>query len=90
MSMLQIRNLPEELHAALAERARREGVTMSEYVTRLLQRDLSRPTMSEWLAECAATDSPPRPIDVMHALDQARIDYDPDDRHSNESIVSRR
>ena len=42
MSNLQIRNLPDDLHAQLSERAGRLGVSMSEYVTRLLRDDLSR------------------------------------------------
>lgn len=78
--MLQVKNLPDDLHAALADRARHEGVTMSEYVTRLLRRDLSRPNMAEWLAEQHREDGPPRSIDVVHALDLARVEYDPDER----------
>ena len=39
--MLQVRNLPDELHAALQERARSEGMTMSDYVTKVLRRDLA-------------------------------------------------
>lgn len=32
----QVKNLPDDLHAALAARAKSEGVTMSDYVTRIL------------------------------------------------------
>jgi antitoxin FitA len=81
MGMLQVKNLPEDLHAALADRARREGVSMSEYVTRLLRRDLSRPTMTEWLAEQRDASPTTRRIDVVHALDIARLEYDPDERY---------
>lgn len=77
MSMFQVKNLPDDLHAALAERARREGVTMSTYVTGLLRADLARPTVQEWLLEQEATDSAPRAIDVVGALEEARSDYDP-------------
>lgn len=31
---LQIRNVPEELHAAIAERARSQGLTISQYLLR--------------------------------------------------------
>lgn len=79
MVMLQVKNLPDDLHAALAERARREGMTMSAYVTRVLRTDLARPTVREWILEQEATDGPPRPIDVTAALDAARADYDPVD-----------
>lgn len=77
--MLQVKNLLEELHAALAERARSEGVTMSAYVTRLLRADLSRPTIAEWILEKRSTDGEPRSIDVVRALDETRSDYDPAD-----------
>ncbi len=77
MANLQVKNLPDELHALLAERARREGVSMSDYVTRVLRRDLTRPTIDEWLAAHAAT-GPARPIDVAAALDDVRLEYAPD------------
>ncbi|MGD8201319.1 FitA-like ribbon-helix-helix domain-containing protein [Ornithinimicrobium sp. W1679] len=80
MGMLQVKNLPAELHAALADRARAQGVTMSEYVTRLLRRDLSGPTVAEWVAEQRARRGPVRPIDVVGALDEVRVEYDHDER----------
>lgn len=78
--MLQVRNLPDELHEALKERARSEGMTMSDYVTKVLRRDLSKPTMAEWIARQRRSNEPRREIDVVAALDQAREDYDPDER----------
>lgn len=33
---LQIRNVPSELHAAIAERARAQGLTISQYLLRRL------------------------------------------------------
>ena len=75
MTNLQVRNLPEELHRKLSERARTEGVSMSEYVTRLLRSDLERPTFTEWAGRVRGTSG--RKIDVVNALDAARDDYDP-------------
>lgn len=40
---LQIRELPEATHRQLKVRASREGLSMSEYVRRLIERDLERP-----------------------------------------------
>lgn len=79
MSMLQVKNLPEDLHAALAERARTEGMTMSAYVTRLIRADLHRPTIRQWVGEMREHDRPMRDIDVLDALDRARNEYDPID-----------
>lgn len=49
---------------------------MSAYVTRVLRVDLERPTIGAWLVEQQATDTAPRTIDVIGALDAARADYD--------------
>lgn len=76
MPALQVKTLPDDLHARLQLRARQDGVTIAEYVTRLLRRDLERPTIEEWL-EAHPASSSPRRIDVAAALDDARFEYDP-------------
>lgn len=75
MRMLQVRNLPDDLHTRLGERARRRGVSMSEYVTRLLREDLDRPLIEDWVAT-VTRDVDRRPIDVIGALDDVRTEYD--------------
>ena len=80
MSTLQVKNLPEALHAALAARAKSEGVTMSEFVTRMLDKELSRPTMAEWVERRRQRAGPLRDIDTLAALDAAREEYDRDER----------
>lgn len=77
MSTLQVRNLPDELHAQLGERATRLGLSMSEYVTRVLRDDLQRPLLDDWAAT-VRSNGPVRPIDVVGALDSVRVDYDPE------------
>ena len=74
MATLQVKNLPDGLHRLLVDRARGQGVTMAEYVTRVLRRDLERPTLDEWFAANppAATG---RAIDVAAALDGVRVEY---------------
>lgn len=81
MSNLQIKNVPPELHAALAERARSRGLTMSQYVLRLLDRDLTRPTIEDWLVGLAASwdehaAEMPVDIDVVHTLDEVRLEIE--------------
>jgi plasmid stability protein len=49
MAVLQIKNLPDDLHEALRRRAATEGITLSELVTRTLRRDLALPSLDEWL-----------------------------------------
>jgi antitoxin FitA len=50
MKMLQVRNVPDDLHRALKERAAREGTTMSELVLRELRRVAYRPSPEQLMA----------------------------------------
>jgi len=52
--LLQVRDLPEDVHRVLKSRAAASGVSLSEYVRRLLERAASRPTPSELAARIAA------------------------------------
>ena len=47
MKMIQIRNVPDELHQALKIRAVREGVTMSELILRELPAIATQPSIEE-------------------------------------------
>jgi plasmid stability protein len=51
--MLQIRNVPDELHRKLKARAALAGMSMSEYALRELSKALERPTREELLARLA-------------------------------------
>ena len=48
-AMLQIRNIPAELHRRLKARAAIEGMSMSDYVMREIRKSLDRPTRQEVL-----------------------------------------
>ena len=48
--MVQIRNVPDELHRRLKARAALTGMSISEYLLRELERSLERPTREELLA----------------------------------------
>ena len=56
MKMIQIRNVPDELHQALKIRAIREGVTMSELILRELPRIANRPSLDEVLTRIRSRD----------------------------------
>jgi plasmid stability protein len=47
--MVQIRDVPERLHGTLKARAAREGMSLSDFIKRELERSAERPTMREWL-----------------------------------------
>ena len=62
MKMLQIRNVPDDLHRSLKQRAAREGTTMSELVLRELPRIAHKPSPEQVLArirERGAVEGPP-------------------------------
>ena len=47
--MIQVRDVPESLHRTLKVRAASEGMSLSDYIKRELQRLADRPTLQEWL-----------------------------------------
>ena len=51
--MLQVRHVPDELHAVLRQRAAENGLSLSEYVLRELQAVAARPSKAEVLARAA-------------------------------------
>ena len=59
--MIQIRNVPDEIHRALKVRAAREGMTLSAYLLREVGRLAERPTLEE-LIERAKRRKPLKPI----------------------------
>jgi antitoxin FitA len=52
--MVQIRDVPDEVHRTLKARAAASGVSLSEYLRSELQRSASRPTPAELAARIAA------------------------------------
>lgn len=58
--MIQVRNVPNWLHRELTRRATERGQTLTGYVQEVLEREVSRPTLVEWLDSIKAR----RPIDI--------------------------
>lgn len=56
MGNLQIKNVPEDVHAELRRRAELEGTTVRDYVLGLIRRDQRLPARSDWLARLDALD----------------------------------
>ena len=47
--MIQVRDVPDSVHRVLKARAAREGMSLSDFLKRELERVAQRPTMREWL-----------------------------------------
>ena len=75
MGAIQVKDVPEELHAALRRRAVQEGMSLADYVLDLIRRDLGLPSRREWLERLATRE----PVDIsreeiLEALDDARAE----------------
>jgi plasmid stability protein len=49
VEMIQVRDVPDSVHSTLKSRAAREGMSLSDFIKRELERVADRPTMREWL-----------------------------------------
>lgn len=45
--MIQVRHVPERLHRELVRRARARGMTLTDYVEGILEREVARPPAEE-------------------------------------------
>lgn len=64
-TMIQIRNVPDQIHRRIKARAALAGMSMSEYILREIERSLERPTRSELLERIRAL--PPVELDPAPA-----------------------
>ena len=53
--MVQIRDVPDQVHSTLKARAAREGMSLSDFIKRELERTAERPSMLEWLEQTRQT-----------------------------------
>lgn len=66
--MIQLRNVPPELHRTLKARAAGAGMSLSDYLIDIIQRDAERPTMEEIrerLSRLKPIKSDLRPEDII-------------------------
>jgi plasmid stability protein len=69
-TMIQIRNVPSNVHRRIKARAALEGMTLSDYLLRELKQLLERPTREELLERIARLPSVsprPTPAEVVRA-----------------------
>jgi antitoxin FitA len=70
-TMIQIRNVPEDLHRRLKARAAMAGMSLSEYLLQEISEIAKRPTMEEMrerLARRSTVSLPEEPADVIRAV----------------------
>ena len=74
---LQIRDVPDDIHAALRSRAAAAGVSLSEYLLRELVEVASRPEISDVLRRAAERSGGARAADIVAAVRAGRDRDDP-------------
>ena len=72
-TMIQIRNVPEELHRNLKSRAALEGLTLSDYLLREIRAVAMRPGLAEMQQRLAARE-PVRPREPLAKAVRAERD----------------
>lgn len=75
MKMIQIRNVPDELHRQLKARAALAGMSLSDYLLAEIRRSAERPTRAELMDrvfERARVELPESAADAVRAERDAR------------------
>ncbi|WP_460835534.1 FitA-like ribbon-helix-helix domain-containing protein [Nocardioides hungaricus] len=72
MTMIQIRNVPEDVHRRLKARAALEGISLSELALAELRRSLDRPTRRELLERVASREPVRSGPSSAELVDEAR------------------
>ena len=73
--MIQVRDVPEQVHRTLKARAAREGISLSDYIKNELKQMAELPSMQEWM-ESTRHLKPIRgkqsPAQIIRSLREAR------------------
>ena len=74
-TMIQIRNVPKPLHRRLKARAAIEGLSMSRYILREMEKALERPSRRELLEAIGSQPEPdlnPSPAEILRQERESR------------------
>jgi hypothetical protein len=69
---VQIRDLDDEVYAALVRRAAEAGVSVPELLRAEAARLAARPSVEEWLKRTRRRSSPLGRVEILAALDEER------------------
>jgi antitoxin FitA len=77
---VQIRDIDDDVYAALARRAAESGVSVPELLRREAARLAARPTIEEWLSRTRRRPSEITSAEIVAALDEVRGPWPDADR----------
>jgi len=70
--MIQIRNVPDDVHRTLKSRAALAGMSLSDYLLRHIREVAERPTLEEALARIRSHEPVTPSIDVVDVIREVR------------------
>ena len=76
---VQVREIPAPIHQALKDRAAAEGLSMSDFIRRLIDRELARPAWADIearLAEAPEIGSPLSSAELVRSVRDAARDLE--------------
>jgi len=72
MKMIQIRNVPDDIHRTLKSRAAAEGLSLSDYLLRMAERSAQEPTLEELRERLRRLPKARKPFDAAAIIREAR------------------
>lgn len=72
---VQIRDIDDDIYAALVRRAAEEGITVPELLRREAARLASRPSVAQWLTQTGRRPSEVSTAEVLESLDEWRGEW---------------
>lgn len=73
---LHIRDVPDDIHETLAQRAEGKGVSLRQYAIEVLAEHCSLPTLDEWLDEFAQMEPVKTSMSAAEAVETSRCEDD--------------
>lgn len=68
---MQVKRVPDDVHAALKRRAIDLGVSLNDLLLAMLKRELGRPSIDQWIGEVRDLGLH-REIDIEQLMDEVR------------------
>jgi len=72
MVMIQIRNVPEDVHRKLKVRAAESGRTLSDYLLEIVRRETEQPTLEELVARIKTREPVELPMSSAEIIRELR------------------
>jgi hypothetical protein len=76
VSIIQVKNVPPTVHGELRRRAEQEGLTIRDYVLKLIERDQRLPSKTDWLARVAELEPVAVSQSAAEVIREAREERD--------------